>query len=159
MSIHLTDPLSSAFSALMAPTQVAACRDTCVPDSTEPEMLFTTGIGIYSFDTEANIGASCSVARLASTASVYSPLIAHPIAAYALETYGAMWCAFDVYESFFSYSGGVYMGAEEIGDSEAGGHAIVVYGWGTTDDGVPYWKCINCAPCFPVQSSRPLGLH
>ena len=38
--------------------QVASCRDTCVPESVEPDMLFTTGVGIFSFDTEANIGTS-----------------------------------------------------------------------------------------------------
>jgi len=98
--------------------EVASCRDTCVPASVEPDMLFTTGVGIFSFDTEANIAS-------------------------ALETFGAMFCGFSVYDSFFSYDGGVYMGRTDSSDEYAGGHAITIYGWGTTEDGTPYWKCIN----------------
>ena len=105
--------------------EVATCRETtCVPESIEPEMKFSTGSGVYSFDDEANI-------------------------AQALMDYGPMWCAFDVYSSFFNYDGGVYMGAEGDSDSVAGGHAVVVYGWGTTSDGIKYWKAMNCARTPP----------
>jgi len=99
---------------------VAECRATCVPESSYPEMRYTSGeesANPLSYDTEANI-------------------------AYAMKSFGALYCRFDVYSNFFSYDGGVYMGASD-GAERSGGHAVTCYGFGTTSDGTKYWDCLN----------------
>ena len=69
----------------------------------------------------------------------------------AMRSFGALYCRMNMYGSFYSYSGGVYMG-KQGSDSTSGGHAIVCYGFGTTSDGTPYWKCINsCATSRPAR--------
>ena len=55
---------------------------------------------------------------------------------------GALYCRYDVYQSFMSgYNGGVYMGRSGSSDQKLGGHAVACYGFGTTSDGTPYWNC------------------
>jgi len=52
---------------------------------------------------------------------------------------GPVETAFDVYEDFLSYSGGVYQ--HTTGDY-LGGHAVKFLGWGT-EAGTPYWLVAN----------------
>ena len=68
----------------------------------------------------------------------------------AILTHGPLYIAFTVLASFaspqrFASTDFVYMGANAT-VATRGGHAVVVYGWGTTTvNGVtiPYWKLIN----------------
>lgn len=55
-------------------------------------------------------------------------------------TDGSLEAAFDVYDDFFHYSGGVYQ--HDPSSEYAGGHAVRVIGWGT-DSGTPYWLVAN----------------
>lgn len=56
-------------------------------------------------------------------------------------TNGPMETAFDVYEDFMHYAGGVY---HHVTGKFLGGHAIKVLGWGTDkDSGLNYWLCAN----------------
>lgn len=83
----------------------------------------------------------------------------------AIRSFGALSCSFTVYASFQSgYSGGVYMGRSGASDRRLGGHAVACYGFGTTTDGTPYWKCINSwgsnwgiAPRGEFLIHRPAG--
>lgn len=43
--------------------------------------------------------------------------------------------AFDVYDNFYSYAGGIY---DRISGNYLGGHAVLLVGYGT-ENGVPYW--------------------
>ena len=105
-------------------------------------MLFTSGesgASPLSFNTESNIAG-------------------------AIRDYGALYCSFTVYASFMSYTGGVYMGRQGASDARNGGHAVTCYGFGTTSDGTPYWKCINSwgggwgiAPKGEFMIHRPSG--
>ena len=56
-----------------------------------------------------------------------------------LMTHGPFEVAFDVYEDFVSYTGGVYV---RTSSQYLGGHAVRVVGWGSLN-GVPYWKIAN----------------
>jgi hypothetical protein len=58
-----------------------------------------------------------------------------------MKKYGALWCAFAVYQNFKAGAAGsvIMNGAGKI----RGYHAVACYGWGTTSAGVPYWKCLN----------------
>jgi len=60
--------------------------------------------------------------------------------------YGPVTGAFTVYESFESYTSGVWVYDPATAGAELGGHAIKVIGWGTdTSTGTPidYWLCNN----------------
>jgi cathepsin B len=52
---------------------------------------------------------------------------------------GPMETAFEVYEDFMNYSGGVY---HHVSGKYEGGHAIKILGWGH-DEGMDYWLCAN----------------
>jgi len=65
----------------------------------------------------------------------------------AIVDYGPLYISYTVKSSFGSPSSYaaqdyVYMESDDTG-TERGGHAVVVYGWGTTASGVKYWKLIN----------------
>ncbi|KAK6725859.1 hypothetical protein RB195_004279 [Necator americanus] len=54
-------------------------------------------------------------------------------------THGPVEVAFEVYEDFLNYAGGVYVHtAGKLG----GGHAVKMIGWGV-DQGIPYWLLAN----------------
>lgn len=53
---------------------------------------------------------------------------------------GPVECGFTVYQDFFSYSGGVY---RHKSGGMAGGHAVLMTGWGVDTDGTPYWLIKN----------------
>lgn len=56
-----------------------------------------------------------------------------------LMTHGPLEIAFEVYEDFLNYDGGVYVHtAGKLG----GGHAVKLIGWGI-EQGIPYWICTN----------------
>ncbi|GMR62970.1 hypothetical protein PMAYCL1PPCAC_33165, partial [Pristionchus mayeri] len=52
---------------------------------------------------------------------------------------GPVAAAFDVYEDFLQYSGGVYF---HLAGDYAGGHGVKVIGWGV-DGTTPYWLAVN----------------
>ncbi|CAD6189184.1 unnamed protein product [Caenorhabditis auriculariae] len=54
-------------------------------------------------------------------------------------TYGPVEVAFEVYEDFLNYAGGVYV---HTGGKLGGGHAVKMLGWGV-DQGIPYWLVAN----------------
>ena len=54
-------------------------------------------------------------------------------------TNGPVEVAFEVYQDFMSYSGGVY---QHLTGSYLGGHAIKALGWGV-ENGKAYWLCAN----------------
>jgi len=65
----------------------------------------------------------------------------------AIIDYGPLYISYTVKSSFGSPStyaaqDYVYMESDDTGTAR-GGHAVVVYGWGTTASGVKYWKLIN----------------
>ena len=100
---------------------VAECRSDCVPESSYGNMQYTSGEeggSPSSYNTEANI-------------------------AYAMKSFGALYCRFDVYDNFYGYDGGVYMGADPDVHDKSGGHAVTCIGFGTTSDGTKYWNCLN----------------
>jgi len=47
--------------------------------------------------------------------------------------------AFNVYEDFMNYAGGVY---HHVSGKLEGGHAVKILGWGH-DQGMDYWLCAN----------------
>jgi cathepsin B len=53
---------------------------------------------------------------------------------------GPVEAAFDVYDDFISYSGGVY---KRTSDNLLGGHAVKVIGWGKDTDGTEFWVVAN----------------
>jgi len=53
---------------------------------------------------------------------------------------GPIQAGFMVYQDFFSYKSGVY---HHVSGGLAGGHAILITGWGTTSDGTKYWIVKN----------------
>jgi cathepsin B len=53
---------------------------------------------------------------------------------------GPLEAAFDVYNDFFHYNGGVY--TRDPNAEYAGGHAVRAIGWGT-ENGTPYWLVAN----------------
>jgi len=55
----------------------------------------------------------------------------------AIYHYGPVCASFEVYDDFFSYTGGIY---EHVFGDYCGGHAISVVGW---DDTHQYWICKN----------------
>ena len=58
-----------------------------------------------------------------------------------LDRYGPIVVGIEVYESFMTYSGGMYTPSTR--EMILGGHAVVVVGYGTDSRGVPYWKVQN----------------
>ncbi|GMT31706.1 hypothetical protein PFISCL1PPCAC_23003, partial [Pristionchus fissidentatus] len=54
-------------------------------------------------------------------------------------THGPVEVAFEVYEDFLNYAGGVYV---HEGGALGGGHAVKMIGWGV-DNGIPYWLVVN----------------
>jgi cathepsin B len=54
-------------------------------------------------------------------------------------TNGPVEVAFEVYEDFLNYDGGVYV---HTGGKLGGGHAVKMIGWGM-EKGVPYWLVVN----------------
>ncbi|KAK6025605.1 papain family cysteine protease, partial [Ostertagia ostertagi] len=54
-------------------------------------------------------------------------------------THGPVEVAFEVYEDFLNYAGGVYV---HTGGRLGGGHAVKMIGWGV-DQGMPYWLVAN----------------
>lgn len=62
--------------------------------------------------------------------------------AQSLLQYGPLGAGFAVINSFFSYSSGVY--DDPACNNVAGGnHAVVIVGFGTSDEGIPYWIVRN----------------
>jgi cathepsin B len=57
-----------------------------------------------------------------------------------LVAHGSVSAVFEVFSDFFGYTGGVY--SHESGDY-AGLHAVVLVGYGTSDEGVDYWSVRN----------------
>jgi len=57
---------------------------------------------------------------------------------------GPLVAAFDVYEDFYKYTGGIY---EYTGGDYVGGHAVRIVGYGT-ENGVDYWKVANSWDTF-----------
>ena len=55
-------------------------------------------------------------------------------------TNGPISAAFTVFADFLTYTSGVY---SHKSGAELGGHAVKIYGWGTTADGVDYWLVAN----------------
>lgn len=55
-------------------------------------------------------------------------------------THGPISAAFTVYNDFLTYTSGVY---SHKSGAQLGGHAIKIYGWGTTDTGLDYWLAAN----------------
>jgi cathepsin B len=53
---------------------------------------------------------------------------------------GPIVAAFNVYEDFYKYKSGVY---QYKGGDFVGGHAVRIVGYGTTKDGVDFWKVAN----------------
>jgi len=53
---------------------------------------------------------------------------------------GPVEAAFDVYDDFMSYQGGVY---RRQSDNLLGGHAVKIVGWGVDADGTEYWIVAN----------------
>lgn len=59
-------------------------------------------------------------------------------------TYGPVTGAFTVYESFETYTSGVWYYDPATSGASLGGHAIKVIGWGTdATSGMDYWLCNN----------------
>jgi cathepsin B len=93
--------------------------------------------------------------RLSSVAAAQTDIMTH----------GSISAAFTVYSDFLTYTGGVYT---HKSGSELGGHAVKVYGWGTTADGTDYWLvanswnrvrgCLTKAGAAPAPSPPPLSL-
>lgn len=54
-------------------------------------------------------------------------------------THGPVEVAFEVYDDFLDYAGGVYV---HTGGKLGGGHAVKMIGWGV-DKGIPYWLVVN----------------
>ncbi|KIH46857.1 papain family cysteine protease [Ancylostoma duodenale] len=54
-------------------------------------------------------------------------------------THGPVEVAFEVYEDFLNYAGGVYV---HTGGKLGGGHAVKMIGWGI-EQGMPYWLLAN----------------
>lgn len=54
---------------------------------------------------------------------------------------GPVQAAFTVYEDLMQYTGGVYSPSQ--GSSIDGGHAIVIIGWGVSENNIPYWIIQN----------------
>ena len=108
---------------------VPECRTTCVDEYTAAN----PGAQMMWHDTvDGGMGSSYPYSSFHDELSI----------ANAMQTYGALWCAFYVYDNFAAGSeGSVYMGG--AGGSIRGAHAVACYGWGTTTDGTPYWKCLN----------------
>uniref|UniRef100_A0A914H0F1 Peptidase C1A papain C-terminal domain-containing protein n=1 Tax=Globodera rostochiensis TaxID=31243 RepID=A0A914H0F1_GLORO len=52
---------------------------------------------------------------------------------------GPVEVAFEVYEDFMNYKGGIYY---HVGGKLGGGHAVKLLGWGA-DNGIPYWLVAN----------------
>ena len=77
----------------------------------------------------------------------------------AIKRFGAVVCAFEVFETFKEFrrggltsraaTGHVYMGskyteADDYDDLYLGSsHTVACYGWGTLSDGTKYWQCLN----------------
>jgi len=64
----------------------------------------------------------------------------------AIKLHGPLYIAFKTYTSFTSPSDWTeYIYREPAAGlgTDRGGHAVVVYGWGTSTNGVKYWKLIN----------------
>jgi cathepsin B len=53
--------------------------------------------------------------------------------------HGPVETAFDVYEDFFNYAGGIY---QHLSGGLEGGHAVKMLGWGN-ENGEDYWLCAN----------------
>lgn len=58
-----------------------------------------------------------------------------------LSTYGPFVVCYNVVNSFYSYTSGVYS-ATDCGSSGTINHAVLVIGYGV-ENGVPYWLCKN----------------
>ncbi|KAE9551517.1 hypothetical protein FO519_005264 [Halicephalobus sp. NKZ332] len=56
-----------------------------------------------------------------------------------LMTHGPLEVAFEVYEDFLNYQGGIYV---HQGGKLGGGHAVKLIGWGE-ENGIPYWTIAN----------------
>ncbi|KJH48540.1 papain family cysteine protease [Dictyocaulus viviparus] len=54
-------------------------------------------------------------------------------------THGPVEVAFEVYEDFLNYAGGIYV---HTGGKLGGGHAVKLIGWGIDHD-IPYWLLAN----------------
>ena len=57
-----------------------------------------------------------------------------------IQTNGPVVASFDVYEDFFSYTGGIY--SHVSGGESVSGHSVRIIGWGV-ENGVKYWLMVN----------------
>jgi cathepsin B len=55
---------------------------------------------------------------------------------------GPVYLAFEVYGNLFDHTNGVHT-PDTVASDYQGLHSVVAYGWGTEDDGTPYWLCQN----------------
>ena len=108
--------------------------DTCLPYTSgqgdSGKCPFKAGTG------KCKSGAEFKKYRVTS----HSQLLSISDAKEALYTYGPLEAAFDVYDDFLSYKGGVY---RRTSYNLLGGHAVKVVGWGKDEDGTEYWVIAN----------------
>ena len=60
-----------------------------------------------------------------------------------ISTYGPMTVSFDVYDNFMTYDASSKIYVSTDGSGQAGGHAVVVYGYGSNGAGTKWWKVKN----------------
>ena len=136
------------------------CRDTCIPEYSsshglDPAAPFRVVRGLFA-DAQQTMYADYSDLQLSSPLTGVRMFKGPENIARAMMRYGAMTCGIDVTPAFQSGTGvlwqeGVYTGVTadpgteipEGATSNIGSHAVVCYGFGTTDSGIPYWECLN----------------
>ena len=69
----------------------------------------------------------------------------------AVANYGPVACALHVVQDYMLYSDGVYS-SDECGTTTSDiNHAVVIVGYGTTDDGIDYWLMLNRSVPWTAQ--------
>jgi len=114
--------------------------DACYP--------YTSGAGVTGNCLLKKGATSCKATGGTGAATIYNAASAYAItpndpSAMQTEimTNGPIEVQFEVYEDFFSYSGGVYV---HTSGALAGGHAVKMIGWGLYGSAnTPYWLVSN----------------